>query len=154
MMRILFPLLCSLALVGCASFDQREIAAVRARGVSERVVHKLDHGRPVEPRDLVELTRRGVPSEWIIRQLEDHGVTSMITRADVLVLRRGGVRPEVIDALLRASDRFAERYATPDLYLDEHYDTLGFVEPYPYPVHGSVGVGFSISGHHRHHRRF
>jgi len=48
-----------------------------------------------------------VPDAWIIRQIEDHGVDSFISRSDVTALRRARVRPAVIDALIKASDRAA-----------------------------------------------
>ncbi|MEA3208418.1 MAG: hypothetical protein QOE70_1475 [Chthoniobacter sp.] len=145
------PLLLAVLLSGCATFDQAELARVRARGVAPPVVLKLDRGDPLAPADVVELTRRGVPDSLVIRQLEDHGVDSLVSRSDVVALRKAGVRPAVMDALLRASDYFAERYTEPgfDVYTDPYYGGgLGYYDPRWY---GGVGFGVSVPLHHHHH---
>lgn len=149
-------LLLAAALSGCASFDQSEISRVRERGVSPRVVAKLDLGKPVEPADVIELTRRGVRDEWIILQIEDHGVDSFISRSDVVALRRAGVRPAVIDALVNASDRFAGYYRYRDAayfgssYGDPYFD---FYDSYPGYWSGGIGATFVLPRHFHHHHR-
>ena len=87
---------------------------MRARGVSPAVVTKLDRGRPVAPADVIELT-----AAWRARTNGSSGrskITESIPilsqRSDVTALRRGGMRPAVIDALMQASDRFADDYRT------------------------------------------
>jgi len=149
-------LLLAAALSGCATFDRSEITRVRQHGVSPAVVAKLDLGKPVAPADVIELTRRGVPDEWIIRQIEDHGVDSYISRSDVTMLRRAGVRPGVIDALVNASDRFAGNYrargfASFGSYFGDPYDE--FYGPYPGYWYGGVGSSFVFPRYHHHHHR-
>jgi hypothetical protein len=151
-------LLLAAALSGCASFNKTELTQVQRRGVSPAVVAKLDRGRPVAPADVIELTRRGVPEEWIIRQIEDHGVDSFISRNDVSSLRRAGVRPAVVDAVVKASDRFAEDYRYREaayygsFYGDPYY---GYYDPFPGFWYGGLGATFALSsghcGHHHHH---
>jgi hypothetical protein len=77
----------------------------------------------------------------IIRQIRDHGVTSLIERDDVTRMRKAGVRAAVIDAMLWASDDFARRYAAHD------YD--GAFGPYYglWPWYGGVGFGFTSGGY-------
>ncbi|HEV7868971.1 MAG TPA: hypothetical protein VGO90_14890 [Chthoniobacteraceae bacterium] len=152
MIRVL--LLASVAVVfsSCATFTETELAHVRSRGVSRPVLSKLDQGRPIEPADVIELTRRGIPERLILRQIEDHGVTSLIAKTDVLAMRRAGVSALVIDAVLRASDEFAGDYSGrgPDVsigytsYYDDWPGGYGY-DPYYYdrPYYGSVGIGFS-----------
>jgi hypothetical protein len=154
--RFLLLLLGAAALAGCASFDRAELTHVRSRGVSARVVAKLDRGRPLAPVDVIELTQRGVPPDWIIRQIEDHGVDSIISRSDVLSLRRAGVRSTVIDAMLRASDRFADDFRYRDSAFVGPYYGDPFYSPFdPYPGYWSGGIGATFilprHGHHHHH---
>ena len=154
MNRRLVLLLLAAALSGCASFDQTELNQVRGRGVSPAVVDKLDRGHAVAPADVIELTRRGVRDEWIIRQIEDHGVDSFISRSDVTAMRRAGVRPAVIDALLDASHRFAENYLYRDsAYFGSYYDDpfFGYYGPYPGYWDGGFGATFVVPSHHFHH---
>jgi hypothetical protein len=155
-------LLLAAGLSGCATFDRTEIARVREHGVSPGVVAKLDLGKPVAPTDVIELSKRGVPDEWIIRQIDDHGVNSYITRSDVTSMRHAGVRPAVVDAMTSASRRFAERYYYDrdpyfygSFYGDPFYDYYG---PYPYYGYGD-GWGTTVllpgffhgRGHFHHH---
>jgi hypothetical protein len=141
------------AFSGCASFDKSELAQVRQRGVSADVARKLDRGEPVTPADVIELTRRGVPDAWITRQIEDHDVDSVITRSDIVALRRAGVRSAVVEAMSKASDRFAGgRYyagSWDSWYYDDPY--MGFYDPYPVHWYGAAGAGFIVSPHRRHH---
>ncbi|MGB8167483.1 MAG: hypothetical protein WCF18_08320 [Chthoniobacteraceae bacterium] len=155
MNRRFIPLIFAAVLSGCASFDQSELAQVRGHGVAPAVVTKLDRGDPVAPADVIELTRRGVRDEWIIRQIEDHGVDSFIARSDVASLRRAGVRPAVIDALLRASDLFSDNYRDRNsAYYGSYYSDpyFGYYDPYPGYWSGGVGASFVVPlGHHHHH---
>lgn len=148
-------LLLSAAFSGCATFDQAELNQVRSRGVSSSVVAKLDRGDPVAPADVIELTRRGVSDLWIVRQIEDHGVDSLITRDDVARMRRAGVRAVVIDTMLQASDQFANSYRYPDVsYYGSSYDDpyFGWYDPYPRYWAGGVGATFVVPfDRHRHH---
>lgn len=157
MNRCLAPLLLAIALSGCATFEPSELAQMRGRGVSPRVMSKLDDGRPIAPADVIELTRRGIADTWIIRQIEDHGVDSMITRSDVTALRRAGARPAVIDAMLRASDAFERDFRSPDYWsAGWYYGDPYFAGVSPWGWYGS-GFGASIvvpAGHHHHHHHW
>lgn len=156
MKRRLVLLMLAAALSGCATFDKSELADVRRHGVSPPVVLKLDRGDALAPADVIELTRRGVAEAWIIRQIEDHGVDSFISRSDVTALRRAGVRPAVIDAMLKASDRFAEEYRYSHAYSSWYYDDpyYGYYGAYPSPWYGGFGATFvaPFHEHHFHHR--
>lgn len=141
-----FLLLFAAALSGCATFDESELATIQRSGVSPRIVSKMESGRVLTPEDVVELTRRRVPSNYILRQIEDTGVDYVLSPEDYQRLQKARVAPEVLDALLAASDDFAARYAAP-IYrprmVGPYYDD-DYYEPRPHPyVSGSVGVGFS-----------
>src|SRR5436190_22961038 len=91
-------------LTGCATHSKSTIGAVRAAGVSERTVGKLEHRGVLAPNDLVELKKRGVSDAVAIRQLDRVGVDYVVQRDDVRRLRSAGVAQVVVDALLDASD--------------------------------------------------
>lgn len=144
----------ALAFSGCATFNEAELGQLRSRGVSGPVLQKMDRGRPLSPADVKELTQQGVPEAIIIKQLNEHGVDSVISRGDVIALRGAGVRPRVIDALLQASDRMAREYASRESYwISDDYDPwLGPRDPQPGIVHGEVGIGFSTGSRIRPYR--
>jgi hypothetical protein len=103
------------------------------------------------PDDLIALRRLRVPDSLVIRHLDDVGVDYVITRADVLRLRKAEVRPGVIEALLLASERFAVRR------LDTtYYDPWLFDDPWFWPgAYGGLWYGYysrsGHGGHHHHH---
>jgi hypothetical protein len=147
-------LLLSVALSGCATFEPTELSQIRSRGVAPQTVDKLDRGRALGPADVAELTRRGVPDRLIIRQIEDHGVDSLISRSDVASLRRTGVHSPVIEAMLRASDEFEGDHRGPRVtYAGAYYGPAYYGDPYfydPYPWYGGVGFSFPVGGHFHH----
>lgn len=103
---------------------------MRDGGVPPAIVAKMEHGDALTPRELVMLTRRGVPDSYALRHLEESGADYLVTRSDALIMRRGGVSARVIDAVLAASDRFAGEYHEPG------------------PAAVSVGVGWSDPGYY------
>ena len=139
-------------LAGCATFTDQELAGLRAQRVPPPTYEKFSRGEPLDPDEVLELRRREVADALVIRQLEDQGVTSVVSRSDVARLRKGGVSAPVIDAVLRASDEFAARHAPRDASID-----MGGYDPYfdyydPWPWYGGVGVGFT-TGHYYHGHR-
>jgi hypothetical protein len=135
-------------LAGCTTHPRQTIASVRAAGVSERTVAKLDHHGVLVPNDLIELKRRGVPDSVPIRHLDKVGVDYVAQRDDFRRLRSAGVRPAVSDALADASREFVRgRYAPPS------YFAAGFDAPWHYGgrwwwPYADVSLGYSW-GHWR-----
>ena len=142
MLRLLPLLAIALALAACSTFDDRELASFRARRVPPPVYSKLSHGEPLGPTDVIELTRRGVADSLIIRQIDDHGVDSMVGRRDVVAMRKAGVRAPVIDAVLWESDDFARDYGPRNysVAVDSYYPGVGYYNPWPW--YG--GIGFTV----------
>lgn len=138
----LIPLACAIALTACTTFTDSELATIRAQRVTPTVYSKLSRGLPLNPADVIELERRGVADPLIIRQIEDHGVASLIERADVKRMRSAGVSAAVIDALLWESDDFARRYVARD-YGDSYGPYYGMG-----PWYGGVGVGYGTGGYY------
>ena len=141
--RILLALV--LVFAGCSTFTADELAQIRQRGVRPEILTKLEHSRALDPGDIVELKRAGVPDEQVVRHLEDAGVNYVVTRADVARLRNARVSPRVIDALFDASERFASRE-----YYQPYDDGWYYGDPWASNFYGDWQVGYSVSSH-RHH---
>src|SRR5688572_25951705 len=82
---------------GCAVYSEAERAQLSRQGLAPTTLAKLEHRRPLDPEDLIEMRRRQVPDVLTIRQLRRAGVDSLLTRTDVVQLRRAGVTPPVIE---------------------------------------------------------
>jgi hypothetical protein len=154
---IFTSLLLATGLVGCATFSDQEIGQMRHRGVSSAVIGKMQEGHVLTPPDIVELTRRGVPDELIIRQIDDAGVDYMLTRNDFKDLQRAHVSRAVVDAVVAASEDFASQsrpHAAYDVYpySNYYYGIAPYYYPYPYYYGAYVGGGgaYCGHGHHRH----
>ena len=144
-----FLLALALVLAGCATFTDAELAQIRQRGLRPELLAKLEHRGLLEPGDIIELRRAGVPDEQVVRQLEDAGVNYVVTRSDTVRLRNARVSARVIDSLLKASDRFAARasYQPDD-------DGWYYGDPWGPYFYGDwqMGYGYSVhGGHHGHH---
>ena len=143
-------LLCA-GLTGCSTFTKPELAQVRQSGVSPAVVGKFEHSSELRPDEIIQLTKRGVSDDLIIRQIQDAGVDYVVTADDVKRLRRAHVSRPVMDALFAASDEFARDHAPgqrtrvyasfygpgPYDYEDPYYYGAG----YGVPVYG-IGLGY------------
>ena len=67
----------------------------------------MEHGYPLGPDDIIELSRRNVPPGMIIRHLDHHGFDGLLTRSEARQMRSAGVQPAVIDEAVQASEEFA-----------------------------------------------
>jgi hypothetical protein len=148
---LLASLLTGLSLAGCATFTDAELGLIQHSGASPRLVGKMETGRVLTPEDVIELTRRSVPERFILRQIEDIGVDYVLSPEDFKKLQHARISPEVLDALVAASDEFSRRYAAPryevypaDPYYDDYYGPR-----YRPRVGGSIGIGISSGGPHR-----
>ena len=162
---VLLPSL--LLLNGCSTFNDKELGVIRGSGVSPGVYHKMEVGRVLRPQDIIELTRRHVASHYIVRQLEDVGIDYLLTPEDHKRLKQARVSPEVMGAVIAASNEFSERYAAPrprgyyigpdpyyygpGPYYDDPYDYGYGYGPYPSRIGGGVTIGYSTyRGRYRH----
>jgi hypothetical protein len=134
--RLFLPLALACAMAGCATYSDAELAQIRAHGLRPALVGALEHRDPLLPDALIELKRAGMSDEQIIRHLDKAGVDYVVTRDDVLRLRRAGLRPAVIDALLLASNRFAARHSYSD------YEDAGVYDPLAPRFYGDWAFGF------------
>lgn len=160
----LASILVAIGFTGCATFTPAELGQIRQRGVAPAVVNKMEDGRVLHPGDVIELTRRGVPDNFIIRQIDDAGVDYVLNRSDMKLLQNARVSRAVVDALTAASEDFAVRYAPAgrvQSYAPYPYYGYGYAPyygpyPYAYPYGGvSVEIGggryWGGGGHHHWH---
>ena len=141
-----FFLALALALAGCATFTDAELAQIRQRGLRPELLSKLEHRGFLDTDDIIELKRAGMPDEQVVRHLENAGVNSVVTRSDAVRLRKARVSARVIDSLRNASERFAMREA-----YQPYDDGWFYADPwYPY-FYGSWQVGYGNFGHDGHH---
>jgi hypothetical protein len=144
--RILLAL--ALVLAGCSTFNETELAQIRQRGLHPELLAKMESRRALDPQDVIDLRRAGVRDELVVKQLNDVGVNYLVTRQDAARLRKARVSARVIEAMLRASERFAARAAY-DPYDDGWYYGSSW-SPFFYSGWG-IGVSHYGRGHdHRH----
>jgi len=161
---VLAALLLGLAFTGCATFNDQEMAQIRQHGVSPVVVGKMQQGGILTPQDVIQLSHRGVPDEFIIRQIQDAGVDYVLAKSDIKKLADAHVSKDVAVALIMASDEFARDHTS-----DHHshvtvgygaYDPYDYYAPYPpyaypdyYPYYGGAvyyGGAYCYPHHHWH----
>lgn len=133
--RILLAL--ALMLAGCATFTDAELAQIRQRGLRPELLYKMEHRRALQPEDLVELRRAGVSDRLVEKHLAEVGVTYIATREDAVMMRNRGVSARVIDAVLRASERFAARQTS-----DPYEEGWVYGDPWSPYFYGDWSVGF------------
>lgn len=119
----IFLLVAVLAGPGCVTFKPEELAEFRAHNVPPAVYRKLTDREVITPPDIVELWQRKVPQPLIEKQLDKIGVDYAFTKTDLALLTRAGVPQGVIDALMAASERFVTRYAPPDFFETNNFDS-------------------------------
>jgi hypothetical protein len=159
------PILASVILTtcfaGCATFSDAELGQMRQRRVSPAVIGKMQEGHVLTPADVIELTRRGVPDDFIVRQIGDAGVDYVLSRTDFKMLQNARVSRPVMDALIAASEDFASQHnpGRPRVYAgypyNDYYDgpypyPYPYYYPYPYGVSVEVGGGRDWGHHHWH----
>jgi hypothetical protein len=105
--------LLAVVLAGCATLPPEDLAAIRQRGVPAPVIAKIQRGKPLTPPEIIGLSRRGVPDYTIKRCIRAGGVDYLVTKYDVIRMRRDRVSAEVIDTLLEECDDFARKYDEP-----------------------------------------
>jgi hypothetical protein len=137
----------ALALGGCATFNTAELAQLRQLRIRPDLMDKLEHKRPLEPEEIIELKRAGMSDELIVKHLNDVGVDYILTRPDIEKLRAARISPRVMQALAFASSRF-----TSGVMRYNSYDPYFFYDPWFPGLYGDWTIGFGFGGgHHDHH---
>jgi len=111
-------LACLLVLSGCATLDQNDRMALARHNASPALTARMAHGEPLAVPDIIELSKKGLPSLFIIRYLRSTETAYPLTVDDVSQLKNAGVSSDVINYLL----------STPSIYSPRPY-----LNPYPPP---------------------
>jgi hypothetical protein len=107
----LFPLAVALAatlFAGCATLSTSERQLLERHRVSATLSQKMAQLRPLTLAEIVELSARKVPPDFIIRYVDESLADYQLTTEEVLRLRRSGVNDGVIDFLLTTPQRAAD----------------------------------------------
>lgn len=105
--------LCLALLSGCATLSDADRAALQQHRVPPPLQERMNHRESLELADVTELSRRGVPPDFIMRYLRSTGRVYSLSSLDVVKLRDAGVRPGVIDYMMSTPALYAPRYADP-----------------------------------------
>jgi hypothetical protein len=145
LLRLFTAIAAGLLITGCANFTKTELAEVRQRNVPPDIMAKMEGGEVLTLAEIIDVTRRGVPERLILRQIDNTGIDYTLAKDDVARLRKAGVAPSVIDALLVESDRFARNYVAGfgPHFVSPYDDMIYGSDPYRFTGDAAVGVGFS-----------
>ena len=135
---LLLALLCALP-IGCATYSEAELQQIARLRLPANVEARLHSDEPLQPEDVILLTRHRVPEHLIAGHLDEHEPEYLLGRDDVRRMRSAGVSARIRDIMLRASDDFARDQAA--RYYAPAYDPY-FYDPY-YPMY-SGGLHWGI----------
>ncbi len=133
--------LATLLLAGCATLNEADRDVLRQHRVSPGLYAKMTHREALALPDVMELAERRVPAPFTVRYLRSTVSVYRLKSDDVVLLRKSGVSPQVIDYML----------ATPTLYsrLDDPFWYAD--DPFWWDYPPAVVVGHSHFDHHGHH---
>jgi hypothetical protein len=110
-------------LAGCAALSDNEKMMLSQRGVSQSLVDRMSHREPLDLDDVILLSRRNVPSSFVVRYIRSTSAVYQLNSSDVTRLRKAGVDRRVVDYML----------ATPRLAWEPYGVYHGpWYGPYPY----------------------
>jgi len=145
----------SLALVlfsGCAAIDRQERNTLITHNVSPVVYDRMLHGEVLTLSDIIELSRRQVPSPLIIRYLASTRAIYTLDKQALARLNEARVSKDVVNYLLETPTIYAPRYYARPYYYDggPWYPYDGYYPYRPYPaVYGSSVI--VVGGGRWHH---
>jgi len=111
MKRSVLAILFSMTLCGCATFGTQDRQVLLQQKVSASLYEKMLRNQSLTLGEIVELSRKNVPSPVIVRYVDGTLEEYPLKTEDVIRLRREGVTNEVIDYLL----------TTPSLTVDQAF---------------------------------
>jgi hypothetical protein len=151
-----FALLLSILafLTGCATLSTTDRQLLAQHRVPPPLYNRMTHREPLTVPDIIELSQRQVPPQFILRYLDETDTSLRLSRADVTRMRKAGVSSKVIDYILDTappvvSGRYSDDYYGPyPYYRRSYYAPSPYYAPYPYYYGGpTVIIGGGYWGH-------
>lgn len=112
----------ALSFSACSSLNHSDRTLLEQHGVGGYLYDKMKHGDPLELGDIIELSRRGLPTHFIIEYLHDTYFVYHLTPEDEQRLKSAGVAQNIIEYLLATPGMFGPR-----------------IGPHPYGPYGPYG---------------
>lgn len=138
---------------GCAAIDRQAQNTLVQHNVSPVVYNRMLQGDALSVDDIIELSRRQVPADMIIRYLRSTCAVYMLDKQSLSRLKQAKVCQEVIDYLLETPRLFAPRFY-PRPYYDcrPWYPYEAYYPYYPYypQVYGTSVIVVGGRGHFGH----
>jgi len=138
---------------GCAAIDRRAQNTLVQHNVSPVVYNRMLQGDILSVNDIIELSRRQVPPELIIRYLNSTCAVYALDKQSLSRLKQEKVPQEIIDYLLDTPALFAPRFS-PRPYYDGRpwYPNDAYYPYYPYypAVYGTSVIVVGGQGHFGH----
>lgn len=143
-MKSLYLIFAALAfglLTGCATLHEGDRYLLQEHHVSPSLYARMLHGEPLSLSDVIELSQRQVPPDFIVHYLWTSYAVYHLSSTDISNLRKAGVSKQVIDYMLASGPMYAPRPYS-------YYGAPGYYAPYPYYPYGygypavSFGVGY------------
>ena len=149
-MKLLYLLLAVIMIelfTGCATTNHRDNEMLIEHHVSPQLYSRMMHGQYLPLCDIIELSQRQVPPDFIVHYIwSTHGVYHL-SKADVAFLQKNGVSKQVTDFLVATVSIYAP-HPHPYWPYDPYYYPY-----YPYGYYGggpTVIIGGGYYGHHWH----
>jgi hypothetical protein len=133
-------------LAGCATLSERDRLVLEQHRVSDAVYDKMVHREPLDVPDIIELSKRNVPTPFILRYIRSSSAIYRLNSSEVTRMRRAGVNAQIVDYMLETPRLEWARYGP-------YWDPWG---PYYYPYdpwyygYGPY-IGVRPFYHHWHH---
>ncbi len=106
----MFALVFVLGLTGCVAISRGDREVLARHGVEQPLLGRMVRGQRLTPREIIAVSRRGVPSDFLIRYLRLSEAVYTFTPDDRVRLRKAGVKPEVIAYLRQTPHLFPAQY--------------------------------------------
>ncbi len=103
----------ALSLGACSSLNHSDRTLLAQHGVGGYLYDKMKHGDPLELGDIIELSRRGLPTRFIVEYLRDTHFIYRLKPEDVQRLRSAGVAQNIIEYMLATPGMFGPRIGPP-----------------------------------------
>ena len=125
---------------------------LQQHGIGGPLYEKMRHGEPLDLADVIELSHRGVPSQFIIHYMRDSYFVYHLKAEDTQELKRAGVAREIIDYMMATPGMYGPRNGGPYPYGPYPYGSYPY-GPYGYG-YGPYGPGPYFYGGGRYYHRW